>query len=419
MRRKRKFGLSIAVKKVSSAQVEDEKNQTLISAFTPKTTNAMGRSWEFKPGAMLRILSKKPLNATAGRASLSLVTVGAFNADSKTPSHTKQFVQKNYSSPEKSKKIFKLIQDLGLTNQYSPRHIIRPYMSKTAPCSYTSLRSGTLSDLIPRLKPYLSGKTSKENKQFALTFVFRAMQKILGVHGIQHAHKNNKVHLDMKPENILVDVRENKIKIADIESTLPISDLSKPEIVPESTHKYLSPERILGPDSQDIQSAVWWKDSDIYALGITFRELLSQLFSYCEPKDGDNELVFAERQKEWAKKYLNEDAFFLSCSPFSSFGGGKENIDLSAYSSERLLDRLTNSMLSPAMRLSAKEVCERLDLIAPKFKVDEQKYRAFVVGALSLSKPKTKVKHQQANSGLFGQKQKAAPENSAVLGLRV
>ena len=85
---------------------------------------------------------------------------------------------------------------------------------------------------------------------------------------IAHAHENQIIHRDIKPQNILMD-EEGNVKITDFgiaTSLTATSVIHKTNSVFGTVH-YLSPEQARGGTAT--------KKSDIYALGIVLYELLT------------------------------------------------------------------------------------------------------------------------------------------------
>ncbi len=116
---------------------------------------------------------------------------------------------------------------------------------------------------------YVRGKSLKElisqrgamEKQEAL----QIMDQLLCA--ITEAHKNNIIHRDIKPQNIMVK-DDGTVKIADF-GIATVSDavqLTQTDTVMGSVH-YLAPELARGENASF--------QSDIYALGITFYELVT------------------------------------------------------------------------------------------------------------------------------------------------
>ncbi|CQR47743.1 Serine/threonine-protein kinase PrkC [Paraliobacillus sp. PM-2] len=84
---------------------------------------------------------------------------------------------------------------------------------------------------------------------------------------IEHAHENNIVHRDIKPQNILInDYGQAKITDFGIALALSATSLTQTNSVLGSVH-YLSPEQARG--------GIATRKSDIYSLGIVFFEMLT------------------------------------------------------------------------------------------------------------------------------------------------
>lgn len=86
--------------------------------------------------------------------------------------------------------------------------------------------------------------------------------------GLKYLHKQNIVHLDIKPENILYS-RTQKYKIADL-GLSRIAECQAGEDVVEGDSRYLAPELLnsVGDDLPDLTKA------DIFSLGVTIYELM-------------------------------------------------------------------------------------------------------------------------------------------------
>jgi serine/threonine protein kinase len=90
-------------------------------------------------------------------------------------------------------------------------------------------------------------------------------------------HKNNIIHLDIKPANILINQKENVIKITDfgISSALTHAndELYNPDVI-MGTLSYMSPEQ-TGRMNRSIDYR-----TDMYSLGITFYEMLTGVLPF-------------------------------------------------------------------------------------------------------------------------------------------
>lgn len=116
---------------------------------------------------------------------------------------------------------------------------------------------------------YVDGLTLKEYIQrYGPINVHEAIDIMKQVtSAIAHAHANNLVHRDIKPQNILIDTYGN-VKVTDfgIATALSATALTETNSILGSVH-YLSPEQARG--------GMATKLSDIYSLGIVLFELLT------------------------------------------------------------------------------------------------------------------------------------------------
>lgn len=108
------------------------------------------------------------------------------------------------------------------------------------------------------------------------------------VAALSHAHKNNVVHRDIKPQNVLIK-DDGTVKLSDFGIALAANaaQLTQADAVLGSVH-YLAPEIARGEQASE--------QSDVYALGIVFYELLSGNVPY----QGDAPV-------QVAMKHLRED----------------------------------------------------------------------------------------------------------------
>ncbi len=87
--------------------------------------------------------------------------------------------------------------------------------------------------------------------------------------GIEYLHQNSIIHLDLKPDNIMV-TPSHDIKILDfgLANHLAHTDFLAQDLPgPKGTPYYIAPEQICGQRN--------YKESDIYSLGVIFYEMLT------------------------------------------------------------------------------------------------------------------------------------------------
>lgn len=128
---------------------------------------------------------------------------------------------------------------------------------------------GEEEDILYMVMEYIDGLTLKEyiqqNGPIEVEEAVDIMKQI--VSAIMHAHENDIVHRDIKPQNILMNgFGQAKVTDFGIAIALSATSLTQTNSILGSVH-YLSPEQARG--------GMATKKSDIYSIGIVFYELLT------------------------------------------------------------------------------------------------------------------------------------------------
>jgi wee1-like protein kinase len=89
--------------------------------------------------------------------------------------------------------------------------------------------------------------------------------------GLEEVHRQDIVHLDIKPENILLG-KSGKYKLADLGMSRLLTKITDPHTLPEGDCRYLARELLSREVLQHLPDL---KKSDIFSLGITAYELIS------------------------------------------------------------------------------------------------------------------------------------------------
>ncbi len=144
-----------------------------------------------------------------------------------------------------------------------------------------------LLEYIPGLS--LSDILSERQRPFPLDVNIAIFIQVLAA--MDYAHRQNVVHRDIKPHNIIVANSGGDLKATD---TVKIGDFGIAKAFGEDSHtrtgsrlgtlQYMSPEQIVDSSKVDFRS-------DIYGLGVTFYQLLTGKLPY---KDTTNELTLME-----------------------------------------------------------------------------------------------------------------------------
>jgi serine/threonine protein kinase len=98
--------------------------------------------------------------------------------------------------------------------------------------------------------------------------------------GLEHVHESGFMHLDFKPENVLV-TRNASVRLVDFDLSLPIPKSPKPLDKNPGTPAYMAPEQLTrGPVDQR---------ADIFAFGVSTYELLTNYKPF--PGDTPSEIL--------------------------------------------------------------------------------------------------------------------------------
>jgi eukaryotic-like serine/threonine-protein kinase len=103
--------------------------------------------------------------------------------------------------------------------------------------------------------------------------------------GLEHVHESGFMHLDFKPENVLI-TRNADVKIADFDLAQPIPKVAKKLAKNPGTPAYMAPEQLMREPVD--------QRADIFALGVSIYELLTNY----KPFPGENAGDILSRQKD-------------------------------------------------------------------------------------------------------------------------
>ncbi len=122
--------------------------------------------------------------------------------------------------------------------------------------------------------------------------------------GLAYAHRNNIIHRDIKPQNLLLTGDRKTVKIADF-GVARISQSDSP-ITRVGTHIYAPPEHspLLTADTQTLVFSELTPAADIYSLAKTAYVLITGESPRFFTNQSITELPFAFRQEPWADKLL-------------------------------------------------------------------------------------------------------------------
>ena len=158
---------------------------------------------------------------------------------------------------------------------------------------------GTITGIPYIANEYVKGQNLKEVLDFRTRLsIEEALEYMIQLSGaLQYAHSHGIVHRDVKPDNIYV-MNDGTIKLGDfgIAQTDQTSNLnnSKSEII--GSVYYLAPEVIEGKPAS--------VQSDIYATGVTFFEIITGHAPYSKSSAVDIAVAHVKEKFPSVKKYL-------------------------------------------------------------------------------------------------------------------
>lgn len=130
-------------------------------------------------------------------------------------------------------------------------------------------------DILGIVMEYIQGETIesiiKKNGRFELNYATELLDQILN--GIDNAHSQGFIHRDLKPSNIILD-HEGNPKIMDFGISKSVEEMKS------ITQHNSRPGTLLYMSSEQLSGNVVTIKSDIYALGLTYFEMLSGFHPY-------------------------------------------------------------------------------------------------------------------------------------------
>ena len=148
------------------------------------------------------------------------------------------------------------------------------------------------------LEAYLAG-SPRRNEPIDLTKLVRAVQQICAA--LSHAHKQNVFHRDIKPNNILVRMPDETIKLADwgVAKNIDLEGLWEGSVV--GTRPYMAMEVLVRMDlyrpASRKESHVIDHRADLFSLGVTLFKIIVGRHPFRTPQEiGDPEHRYAQQQ---------------------------------------------------------------------------------------------------------------------------
>src|SRR5579859_2303454 len=135
-----------------------------------------------------------------------------------------------------------------------------------------------------------------------LTLLEKAGYIVPVCRALEYAHRRGVVHRDIKPANIMI-ARDGKVKVVDFGIARLMNASHTQTNVFMGTISYMSPQMIYGQRADE--------RSDIWALGVTFYELLC----YQRPFEGDNHAALMLSIAQESTKHRPVTDFVPDCPP--------------------------------------------------------------------------------------------------------
>jgi serine/threonine protein kinase len=141
--------------------------------------------------------------------------------------------------------------------------------------------------LLPRMETSLLDELNNSNGQSTIIEKNRLSIVKQVLEALVYLHKNGIAHLDIKPENLMLDMRGQSLLLKLIDFGL-VADVDKMEGRPRGSHAYTSPEMIVQPlEEVDLRSVDMWSCAMVFYVLITRRvfaeEVVKEFMSqkYC------------------------------------------------------------------------------------------------------------------------------------------
>ena len=206
-----------------------------------------------------------------GKGASGVVYKGIYKK-SKKPVAIKVFIKEKHKEKREEKENLKLSQEISLSKNLHNKNVIEiyAYFNDEKKIDYSVQEYGKYGDMIYFLKTLLKRAT------FSETSLNYFVKQIL--EGLSYIHRCKIVHMDIKPDNILIDGLL-VTKIIDFSVSCPYSKFNSEDLVKfpfVGTPKFMAPE-IVNRTHMRIKEA---EKIDIYSLGVTIYYLFYGKYPY-------------------------------------------------------------------------------------------------------------------------------------------